>query len=177
MNNERIDQLTIPAGERSTALVLEHKEGWMSANAIAKHLESGLGDTVVWNQSLEEGVPSTKKKLQAIVSVHAIRFLAQKYLQNDSTLSEIQRNKNQIKEQYAPELVKLILKDIRLLPRIGNGFIPEYVAAKMLGITQTQLQDEMKHWVYTEGQVKATKDFNRVFLCFDPELIKNFMKE
>ena len=175
MDNEKISQPLLQK-EKASDSILEHKKGWMSANAVAKYLETGLGDAIVWNQSLVEGVPSTKKKVHAIVSVHAIRFLAQKYLQNDPTLAEIQKNKTQVKEQYAPLLVRDLVKDIRSLQG-ANGFIPEYRVAKMLGITQSQLQNEMKYWAYKEGQVKAAKEFNRVFLCVDPQFLEDVTKK
>lgn len=47
----------------------------------------------------------------------------------------------------------------------------------MLGLTQTQLQDEMKYWVYQEHQVRVAKEFNRVFICIDPRLLENLAKK
>jgi hypothetical protein len=176
MIDEKAPQVKKVEEKISGVSIPEHKDGWMSANAIAKGLESGLGDNIVWENSNEKGVPSTRRKFQAIVSVHAIRFLAQKYLKSDPTLAEIQRNKTQVKEQYAPELVRALYKDIRKL-RGTDGYLPEYRVAKMLGLTQAQLQDEIRYWVYQEGQVKVAKEFNRVFLCFDPKLVETLGKK
>jgi hypothetical protein len=156
--------------------VPDYKKGWMSANAIAKVLEGGLGDKIFWDRSLTEGVPDKKNKILAIVSVHAIRFLAQKYLRSNPELSEIQRNKTQVKEQYAPELVQAIIKDIKGLKN-ADGYIPEYRVAKMLGLTQAQLQEEMRYWVYNDGQIKVAKEFNRIFICIDPHLLENLAKK
>jgi hypothetical protein len=176
MNNEKIPQLE-QVGEKMLGIPIpEHRDGWMSANAIAKSLERGLGDKVVWKKSGSEGIPDTRKKFQAIVSVHAIRFLAEKHLRNDPSLSEVQRNKTQVKEQYAPELVKALIKDMMNLHG-ADGYIPEYRVAKMLGITQAQLQDEMRYWVYQENQVRAAKEFNRIFLCMDPRLLESLTKK
>ena len=68
MNNEKIPQPE-QVGEKMLGIPIpEHRDGWMSANAIAKSLERGLGDKVVWKKSGSEGIPDTRKKFQAIVS-------------------------------------------------------------------------------------------------------------
>ena len=114
-NIEKSFQTNNAAEVMTEVPIPDHKKGWMSANAIARVLEDDLGDKVFWEKSDIKGIPNKKNKVQAIVSVHAVRLLAQKYLGVNPALSEIQRNKTQTKEQYAPELIKALIKEIKNL--------------------------------------------------------------
>ena len=170
MDTEREPKLSEVSSE--SAATPKHKEGWMSASAIAKTLESGIGDRVVFSPSLREGVPDKKEKFQATVSTYAIKFIADRYLHLDPSHSEVQKNKTQVKEQYSPELVKKIIEEMKAVGGPPGGYTSEFSVSRTLGVSRRELEEKIKYLVRGEDDIVVARQFNKVWLYFSPSFVK-----